>query len=88
MGVSAEQVAAWLAASCAGQGVPVLVTDPRVLADVAALLSAQGAPGSARSAGRGRSAGMSDPPDGSDPAGVQGSAAGLSGVDDGVVEDR
>ena len=34
-----EDVAAWLVASCAEQGVPVLVTDPRVLATVAALLA-------------------------------------------------
>jgi hypothetical protein len=84
MGVSAEDVAAWLAASCAEQGVPVLVTDPRVLADVAALLSA--APGLP---GRGaRSVRLSDAPDRSDPARVEGSAALLPGVDDGVVEDR
>jgi hypothetical protein len=38
MGVSAEQVAEWLAASCAAQGVPVRVRDPQVLAQVAALL--------------------------------------------------
>lgn len=81
MGVSAEDVAAWLAASCAEQGVPVVITDPRVLADVAALLSA--VPGAA-----GRAVRPSDPPDRSDPARVEGSAARLSGVDDGVVEDR
>jgi hypothetical protein len=83
MGVSAEDVAAWLAASCAEQGVLVLVTDPHVLADVAALLSA--APGSAE---RGRAVRRSDPPNRSDPARVEGSAALLPGVDDGVVEDR
>ena len=79
MGVSAEDVAAWLATSCAAQGVPVLVTDPGVLADVAALLC--GVPGSA-----GRAVQPSTPPDRSDPAGVKGSAAGLSGVDECVVE--
>ena len=84
MGVSAEDVAAWLAASCAEQGVPVLVTDPRVLADVAALLSA--APGSPGR--RARSVKPLDPPDRSDSARVEGSAALLPGVDDGVVEDR
>jgi hypothetical protein len=84
MGVSAEDVAAWLSASCVEQGVPVLVTDPRVLADVAALLSA-----TPRSPGRrARAVKPSDPPDRSDPAGVEGPAALLSGVDDGVVEDR
>ena len=83
MGVSREAVAAWLRASCAEQGVPVLITDPHVLADVAVLLSGQGVPGSAR-----RPARVSDSPDGSDPAGVEGPAALLPGLDDGVVEDR
>ena len=32
------QVAEWLAESCAAQGVPVRVTDPQVLGQVAALL--------------------------------------------------
>jgi hypothetical protein len=88
MGVSPEVVAAWLSASCAEQGVPVLITDPHVLADVAVLLSGRGVPGSARSLGKARPAWVSDLPDGSDPAGVEGSAALLPGVDDGVVEDR
>ncbi|TFV65433.1 UNVERIFIED_ORG: hypothetical protein E4P37_10005 [Bacillus sp. AZ43] len=88
MGVTPEQVAAWLAASCAEQGLSVQVTDPHVLADVVALLSAQGGSGPARSAGRGRPAEASDPPDGSDSGRVQGATAALSGVDDAVVEDR
>ena len=83
-----EEVAAWLAASCAEQGLSVVVTDPHVLADVATLLAAQAVPGSARSAGRGRPVGASDPPDGSDPGGVQRSTAALARIDDGVVEDR
>ncbi len=37
-----EQVAAWLATSCAAQGVPVKVTDPQTLAKVAALLTPGG----------------------------------------------
>jgi hypothetical protein len=85
--MSPEQVAAWLAASCAEQGLSVVVTDPHVLADVAALLATRAVPGSARSAGRGRPVVPSDPPDGPDSAGVQGSTAGLAGIDDGVVED-
>ena len=81
MGVSAADVAAWLAASCAAQGVPVLVTDPRVLADVAALLS--GVPRSAKSTVQ-----PSDPPDRADPAWVERPAAWLPGVNESVVEDR
>ncbi len=40
--LSREEVAAWLAASCAEQGVPVRVTDPQVLGKVAALLAPGG----------------------------------------------
>ncbi|TFV91949.1 hypothetical protein E4P40_04270 [Blastococcus sp. CT_GayMR20] len=48
------QVAEWLAESCAAQGVPVRVTDPQVLGQVAALLPPPvGRPRTARSAGRG-----------------------------------
>jgi hypothetical protein len=62
--VSPEQVAAWLAASCQAQGVPVLVTDARVLGRVAALLTpAAGGPASARQRGKGRPAAASQPPD-------------------------
>jgi hypothetical protein len=51
MGLSPEAVAAWLSASCAEQGVPVRVSDPQVLAKVAALLPAPVAgPANARSA--------------------------------------
>lgn len=41
------QVRAWVAASCAAQGVAVVVTDPAVIADVVALLGdpVQGAGG-------------------------------------------
>jgi hypothetical protein len=53
MGVSPEVVAAWLRASCAAQGVPVRVTDPQVLAQVAALVPPPMAgAGTTRSAGR------------------------------------
>ncbi len=48
------QVSEWLAASCAAQGVPVRVSDPQVLAKVAALLPAPVVgPANARSAGGG-----------------------------------
>lgn len=62
--VSPEQVAAWLAASCQAQGVPVVVTDARVLGQVAALLTpAAGGPAAARQRGKGRPAPVSQPPD-------------------------
>jgi len=65
-------VTGWVAASCAAQGVPVKVTDARVVAKVAVLL------GAAPPAG-------SESPDGLDPAGVEGAAPGTAG-DDGVIE--
>lgn len=89
MGLSPEAVAAWLSASCAEQGVPVLITDPHVLAKVAALLSPPPAgPETTRSAGRSRSRTRSQSPDRPNPTGIQRSAAELTRGDDGVVEDR
>lgn len=38
---AAEDLAAWVAKSCAAQGVPVKVTDPTVVRRVAALLNAR-----------------------------------------------
>lgn len=62
--VSREEVAVWLAASCQAQGVPVLVTDARVLGEVAALLApAVGGSVSARQRGAGCPASASQPPD-------------------------
>lgn len=66
-------VAAWVASSCRAQGVPVKVTDARVVARVAVLLGAAPA--------------GSEPPDGLDPAGVEGAAPGPAG-DDGMIEHR
>ena len=40
MRVSDENVRAWLERSCAAQGVPVKVTDPRILAKVAGIVQA------------------------------------------------
>ena len=70
---SGFDVAAWVAASCEAQGVPVKVTDVRVVARVAVLF---GAPAAA-----------SEPPDRLHPGGVEGVAAGTAG-DHRVVEDR
>lgn len=88
MGLSRDAVASWLTASCAEQGVPVLITDPHVLAKVAALLAPPEAAGreTARSAGRGRSRTRSNPPDGPHSTRIQGPAAGLARSDHDVVE--
>lgn len=85
---SAAQVAGWVARSCAAQGVPVLVRDPLVVAQVAALLGARPAPGPARRAHRAGVASASEPPDGVDAVEVHGAGAGPGWGDDGVVEDR
>lgn len=42
MPVDREALRAWVAASCAAQGVPVLVTDPGVIAAVGALVNERG----------------------------------------------
>lgn len=89
MDLSSEDVAAWLSASCAEQGVPVLITDPHVLAKVAALLGrpsagSETAPSKRRSSSRTRS----QAPHRADAVRVHGVTTGLSGSDDGVVEDR
>ncbi|GAA4749702.1 hypothetical protein GCM10023328_35430 [Modestobacter marinus] len=89
MELSREAVAAWLSASCAEQGVPVLVTDPHVLAKVAALLSSPtAASDTTRSTVPSRSRGRSQAPDRPNTGRVQGTAARLTGSDDGVVENR
>lgn len=71
MGLSQDAVAAWLAASCAEQGVQVVITDPHVLAKVAALLAPPATgPETARGPGRGRPRVRSQPPDRPHPSGV------------------
>lgn len=82
--LTAEDLAVWVAASCARHGVPVKVTDPLVLARVAVLLSGAAAP----AATSGRAVRGSEPPDGIDPAWVELAGAGCAGSDDGIVEHR
>jgi len=48
----AERVEAWVAASCAEQGVPVKISDRRVLSEVAELLRSR--PAQSRQKGRSR----------------------------------
>lgn len=47
-GYPVEVLREWLAASCAAQGVPVVVRDPRIVSDVAVLLGGVGGGGRAR----------------------------------------
>lgn len=80
--LSEEQVHAWVARSCAEQGVPLLVTDVLVLERVRVLLT-----GAAGSGARLASAGLrSEPPDRPHPGRVQRARAQHAGSDDGVIE--
>ena len=58
--VTPEAVREWVEASCVAQGVPVKVSDGRVVKEVALLL-AEGAVRRARRASRGRGRTSSDP---------------------------
>ncbi len=70
MPVDSEAVRAWLELSCARQGVPVVVTDPGVVAVVGVLMGGRDA---AREppAGGARGTRRSQPPSGDYPARVQ-----------------
>lgn len=78
-----DEIAAWVAASCARQGVPVKVTDAAVVARAVTLLSG----GALRPAASRARAGL-QAPDGIDPVGVEGGSALGTGPDEGVVEHR
>jgi hypothetical protein len=84
-GLTADVLAAWVAASCVEQGLSVKVSDPVALRRVGVLMGAAGTVGQPRRGG-GR-ARRSQPPDRPDPAGVEPSGAGR-GTDHGVVEQR
>lgn len=82
-----EAVMAWLEASCAAQGVPVVVTDAVVLAQVAVLISGRGGRRT-RQAQRAPALqqSMSEPPQGLHTPGVQAAGTGCAGSDDGVLQ--
>jgi hypothetical protein len=92
--LSDEQVRAWVARSCAAQGLPVHVTDALVVERVRVLLTGTARPTSrparpwptAGSSIGSRTAG-SEPPDRLHPVGVQAAGAQDAGADDGVVQD-
>jgi hypothetical protein len=84
--LSPEQVAAWLADSCARQDVPVAVTDPRTLARIGVLL---GGTGGAAPEGGAAPRPHLQPPDRLDAVGVEPARSRQCvGVDDRVVENR
>lgn len=87
-GLSAEEVAAWVEASCAAQGVPARVTDPEAVRRVGVLLRAGDRTGPQAELRPVRRL-ASQPPHGHDSGRVESvgrSAAVAPGVHDGVVE--
>lgn len=80
-------LAGWVAASCASQGVPVKVTDPEVVRQVWVLLVAtESGPRLGRQPDRGPTRRQLEPPDRLYPVGVESAGAGAPGADDGVVQ--
>jgi hypothetical protein len=86
MALDREALRTWLEASCAAQGVPVVVTDPVTIARVGVLLRDRDAAGQPP-AGGDRSARTSQPPGGANPVRVHGvGVPALSSGDGGEVE--
>ena len=84
---AADVVAAWVQASCDAQGVPVLVTDAGVVADVAVLLTGRAAPGGPQRfcAGPPGRPPVSEPPDGGHSVVVHAAGSWATGSDDGMI---
>ena len=85
MMINREQMNAWLDASCVAQGVPVAITDPVAVAQIAALLSGQDAAGEPRSGAR--SICRLQSPSGNDSVRVQTLGTLSAGLDGGVIKD-
>lgn len=84
MGLTGEDLAAFVVRSCEAQGVPVFVTDAAVLARVCALVgTAPPAP-----AAGGRTAPASQAPHQLDTVRVEAASSWVPGPDHGVVDDR
>ena len=88
--VNAEQLAAWVEASCQAQGLPVRVTDPATVQTVRVLLvgGQGGHRAQARSASTGPTVRRSQPPQRRDPGRVEASGSQHARLDDGVVQDH
>lgn len=87
-GLSEESVRAWVEATFRAQGVPVKVTDARVVSQVAALLTGRaGRTAPARSAGGAHRPGASQPPDRCDSTGVESAGTSRPGRNNRVVQD-
>lgn len=83
-----EQVAAFVAATCAAQGLQIKVTDPGAIRSVVTLLGGPrgGRRALARSASAARARDRSEQPLRLDPVDVEFSGSGHSGQDDDVVD--
>jgi hypothetical protein len=85
--LSDEELAAWVAASCQAQGVPVKVSEARTVEQVRVLLTGQaGRTAPARTRGRSGPARRSQPPYRPDTSRVESLSAAGSRSDDRVVE--
>src|SRR5437868_1195436 len=86
--LTGEELAAWVASSCAAQGVPVKVTDPTVVRRVGALLGApaEGSRAQPRSGSTRPADGRSVAPHDGHAERVQFPGSLRSGGDDGVVD--
>lgn len=85
VGLSAEQVAEWVIASCAAQGVAAKVTDPTVIGQVRTLLNGAAPDGLTRS-GKRPALHRSKPPGRPHSAGIEPVADGRT--DDRMIEHR
>lgn len=83
-GRAEKRVRKWVEASCASQGLPVLLADLGILGQVAGLLGA--GPGASRVAPR-RTPTGSGAPDGCEPVGVEAVVAASGGGNQEVVKD-
>lgn len=87
--LSGADLARWVMASCARQGVPVKVTDALVVSRVAVLLSGrtQRRTAGAEGAADRRPPAASQSPHRLDPAGIETPSTRNTGPDDGVIDD-
>lgn len=86
MSIDRDAVRAWVEATCAAQGVPVLVTDAGAVSRLRVLLSVRGSAGGAP-AGVRRGPRRSEGPAGHDSVRVQSAGSGGAGEDGRVVQD-
>lgn len=85
MGLSGDALAAWVAASCERQGVPVRVTDAGIVSRLVVLLD--GGPPAQRAKRAADGPPPSELPDDLDPAGVKTASSGGAGSDNHSVHD-